>query len=217
MINIFSKNSPFMSHIKPGTHQADADELVAMKADCGVGSRRQRLGPKLPWHTKLTLDTRRPSSTSVLHLSHALVRQLNSQSECSHGPTDRQALTPIQHVESAEKKSQLQPMAQNTLRNLVGRRTKTARRPTIGLLKKVKMAVSKRCKLFGRTVPLNERHLILAKIMSARTKQWAIIAKMDLWWTYSSKIPLLCSYLERKSTGQWINYLIFFGWTVPLN
>ncbi|ROL41089.1 hypothetical protein DPX16_2589 [Anabarilius grahami] len=31
-----------------GTHQADADELVAMKADCEVGSRRQCLCPKLP-------------------------------------------------------------------------------------------------------------------------------------------------------------------------
>ncbi len=34
--------------VKPGTHQADADKLGATKADCGVGSRQQRLGPKLP-------------------------------------------------------------------------------------------------------------------------------------------------------------------------
>ncbi len=67
------------SRIKPGTHQADADtdadadELVATKADCVVGSCRQRLGQscpasKLPWQTKPTLDTRRPSSMSVLRL-----------------------------------------------------------------------------------------------------------------------------------------------------
>ncbi len=63
------------------THQAD--ELVVTKADCGVSSRRQRLGPKLSCHTKPTFDTRLPSSTSVLRLSRALVRQLNSQSEWS--------------------------------------------------------------------------------------------------------------------------------------
>ncbi|ROL45939.1 hypothetical protein DPX16_4753 [Anabarilius grahami] len=34
--------------LKARTHQANADELVATKADCGVGSRRQRLCPKLP-------------------------------------------------------------------------------------------------------------------------------------------------------------------------
>ncbi len=37
-----------LDSIKPGTHQADANELVATKAYCGVGSRRQRLGLKLP-------------------------------------------------------------------------------------------------------------------------------------------------------------------------
>ncbi len=58
--------------------------IFSTKADCRVGSRRQRLGPKLPWQTKqrLGVDTRRSSSTSVL-LSRALVRQLNSQSEWS--------------------------------------------------------------------------------------------------------------------------------------
>lgn len=40
--------------VKPGTHQADADELVVMKADWGAGSLQQLLGPKLPWHTKPT-------------------------------------------------------------------------------------------------------------------------------------------------------------------
>lgn len=34
--------------LRAGTHQADTDELVVTKADCRVGRRRQRLGPKLP-------------------------------------------------------------------------------------------------------------------------------------------------------------------------
>ncbi len=89
---------------------------MATKADCGVSSRRQRLGLKLPWNTKPTLDTCRPSSTSVLRISRALVHQLNSQSEWSDSPTDQRAPTAIQHVE------------------LVGRQTKTARRPTVGLV-----------------------------------------------------------------------------------
>ncbi len=211
---------PQYNPLKPGKHKTDADELVATKADCGVGSCQQHLGPK-PWHTKPTLDTRRQSSKSVLCLckkkclsvpaggsslclllkagnrksyrdtkhkqrclkkqlrislttdgfvifqkclthckwhwqcqllvfclwkrkrrsgrkkyiesainiffssfflsfpnlccllalslpfffSRALVRQLNSQSGWSDGPTDRRAPTLIQHVESAEKKS----------------------------------------------------------------------------------------------------------------
>ncbi len=64
-----------------GTHQADADELVATKADCGVGSCRQRLGPKLPWHTKPTLDTRWPSSTSVLYQQVAVISCTGSPAE----------------------------------------------------------------------------------------------------------------------------------------
>ncbi len=122
------------ANIKPGTHQADADELVATKADCGVGSRRQQLGLKLPWHT---LDTQTASSTSVLRLSRALVCQLNSQSEWSDGPTDWRAPTPIQHVKSAKKK----PTRTNFSRqhgthweNLIDQQTKTARRPTVGLV-----------------------------------------------------------------------------------
>ncbi len=119
------------------THQVDVDELMAMKADCGVGSPRQPRDPKLPWHTKLTLDTRRPNSTSVLRLSRALVRQLNCQSEWSDGPPDRWAQMPIQHVKSAEKNPTSTNFSQwcGTHReNLVGRRTKTARRPAIGLV-----------------------------------------------------------------------------------
>ncbi len=100
-------------------------------------SRRQHLGPKLPWHTKQTLDTRRPSSMSVQRLSHALVRQLNSQSEWSDGPTDRWAPTPIQHVESAEKKQTRTNFSRRRgthWENLVGWRTKTARWPTVSLV-----------------------------------------------------------------------------------
>ncbi len=115
---------------------------MATKADRRVGSRRQRLGPKLPWHIKPTLDTQLTSSTSVLHLrkkkcllcfvlfSHALVRQLNSQSEWSDGPTDRWAPTPIHHVESAVKKQTRTNFSQRCgtyWENLVGRWTKTAR------------------------------------------------------------------------------------------
>lgn len=69
--------------------------------------------------------------------SRALVYWLNSQSEWSDGPTDWQATTPIQHVESVITK----PMRTNFSRrcgthweDLVGRRTKTARRPTVGLV-----------------------------------------------------------------------------------
>ncbi len=58
---------PQYNPLKPGKHKTDADELVATKADCGVGSCQQHLGPK-PWHTKPTLDTRRQSSKSVLCL-----------------------------------------------------------------------------------------------------------------------------------------------------
>ncbi len=101
-------------NFKPGTHQADTDELVAMKADCGVGS---RLGPKLPWHTKPTLDTRRQSSTSILRLSRALVCQLNSQSEWSDGPTDRRA-SPCRIGRKKADEDQLQPTVRNTLRKL---------------------------------------------------------------------------------------------------
>ncbi len=103
------------------THQAVVDELMAMKADCGVGSPRQPLDPKLPWHTKLTLDTRRPNSTSVLRLSRALVRQLNRQSEWSDGPPDRWAQMPKSACQISRKKPdeyQLQPMVQNTPRKL---------------------------------------------------------------------------------------------------
>jgi len=81
------------------------------------------------------LDTWRPGSTLVLHFfffSRALVRHLNSQSERSAGPTDRWALTPIQHVESAEKKPMRTNFSQwcgTHWKNLVGRRTKT----TVGL------------------------------------------------------------------------------------
>ncbi|ROK76659.1 hypothetical protein DPX16_4664 [Anabarilius grahami] len=62
------KHEVFVRMRAAGTHEADADELVATKADCGVGSRWQRLGPKLPRHTELMLDSRRPSSTSILRL-----------------------------------------------------------------------------------------------------------------------------------------------------
>ncbi len=102
-----------------------------------VNHRRQRLGPKFPWHTKPTLDTQWPSSTSVLRLSRALVRQLNSQSEWSDSPTDRQAPTPIQHVESSEKKLTRTNFSRRRgthWENLVSRRTKTARWPTVGLV-----------------------------------------------------------------------------------
>ncbi len=132
-----NKDHSKAEHAKPGTHQTDADELVATKADCGVGSRRQRLGSKLSWHTKPTLDTRRPSSTSVLRISRALVRQLNSQSEWSDGPTDRRTPTPIQHVESAGKKQTRTSFSRRRgahWENLVGWRTKTAWRPTVGLV-----------------------------------------------------------------------------------
>ncbi len=118
--------------VKPGTHQADADELVATKADCGVGSRQQRLGPKLPWHTKPMLDTRRPSSMSVLRLSRALVRLLNSQSEWSDGPTDRRAPSPIQQKKLM--RTNFSQRRRTHWENVVGRRTKTARRPTVSLV-----------------------------------------------------------------------------------
>ncbi len=94
--------------LNPGTHQVD--ELVVMKADCGVGSHRQRLGPKLPWNTKPTLDTRRPSSTFVLCLSSALVHQLNSQSEWPDST--------CQIGRKKANKDQLQPTVRNTLTKL---------------------------------------------------------------------------------------------------
>ncbi len=115
------------------THQAD--ELVVTKADCGVGTRRQRLGPKLSWHTKPTFDTRLPSSTSVLRLSRALVRQLNSQSEWSDARLTDELR--CRHVESAEKKqtrTNFSPWRGTHWENLVGQRTKTARWLTIGLV-----------------------------------------------------------------------------------
>ncbi len=86
--------------VQPGTHQANADELVATKADCGVGSPRQHLGPKLPWHTKPTRDTQRPSSTSVLCFSRALV---NSQSEWSEGPTSSDADSTCRIVQKSRR------------------------------------------------------------------------------------------------------------------
>ncbi len=154
--------------LKPGKHQADANELVAMKAYCRVSSCWQRLGPKLPWHTKLTLDTRRPSSTSVLRFSHALVCQLNSKSEWSDGPTDRRAPTPIQHVKSAEKKQTRTYFSQRRgthWENLVDQWTKTARRPTVGLvctgLKiSMKMTSVKKCRS-GQGLKVCKAYIIL--------------------------------------------------------
>ncbi|ROJ25421.1 hypothetical protein DPX16_3586 [Anabarilius grahami] len=54
-------------HTCPQTHQADADELVATKADCGVGSRRQRLVSKVA----LTHQTNAKQPTAKQHVSSA--------------------------------------------------------------------------------------------------------------------------------------------------
>ncbi len=93
-------------------------EYLHFKARYTPSRRRQTSGDESRLRGRLTsaasgskvalthqADTRQPSSTSVLRFSHALVHQLNSQSEWSDGPTDRRAPTPIQHVELAEKKT----------------------------------------------------------------------------------------------------------------
>lgn len=68
------------------------------------------------------------------------------------------------------------------------------------------------------TVCLNERHLLLrlAKTASARLKQWVKITKINVWWTYSWKIPILISHVRKKvkvTVSKWFN---IFGLTVLL-
>ncbi len=123
--------------LKPGTQQADADELVVTKADCGVGTRRQRLGPKLSWHTKPRPDCQVARLSAPFYCTGLPAEQPIRMIRFRSDQTDWRAPTPIQHVESAEKKS----MRTNFSRwrgthweNLVGRQTKTARRPTVGLV-----------------------------------------------------------------------------------
>ncbi len=90
--------------------------------------------PKLSLHTKPTLDTQLPSSTSVLRLlAHWFASWTANQND--QMPTDRWApMPPCRICRKKADEDQLQPWRGTHWENTVGQRTKTARWLTIGLV-----------------------------------------------------------------------------------